>query len=94
MENPLDVILKRFDQQDRQISTLTSMVARLQGEKETAAKPMNAAEAADFLHMKKNALYQKIGQIPHRKINKRLLFFRSELLAYIEKNAVHSHTEA
>lgn len=47
-------------------------------------KPLNAEQAADFLGIAPQTVYQNIKRIPHRKRFGKLYFFRGELLAYLE----------
>lgn len=46
---------------------------------------MDSAEAAEFLRIPHNSLYQFSRQIPHRKIGKRLLFFERDLVNWVKK---------
>jgi predicted DNA-binding transcriptional regulator AlpA len=46
-------------------------------------KPLNVTQAADFLGISQQTVYQRIAQIPHRKRFGKLFFFRRELLEYI-----------
>lgn len=57
-----------------------------QGENEL----MTSKEAAKFLHLSQNTIYQKASQmeIPHFKRGKRIYFQKSELLKYIEEGRV------
>lgn len=47
--------------------------------------PLNVAQAADFLNVSKQTIYQNINQIPHRKRHGKLYFFRNELTEYLNK---------
>ncbi len=47
---------------------------------------LNIVETAKLLKLSKQTVYQNINTIPHYKYNGRLLFKKSELVAYIESN--------
>lgn len=46
-------------------------------------KPLTVAEAAEFLGISKQTVYQNIARIPNRKKHGRLFFYRTELAAYL-----------
>lgn len=48
------------------------------------AEFLDVDEAARYMRMKKNTLYQKIDEIPHRKQGKRLVFSKRELAQYVK----------
>ena len=50
----------------------------------TARKPMDVAEAANYLNLKKQGIYNRVhlGTIPHHK-NGKLFFYQEELEAFI-----------
>jgi excisionase family DNA binding protein len=47
-------------------------------------KPLNVGQAAEYLGISEQTVYQNIKKIPHKKRFGRLYFFRSELLQYLE----------
>ncbi|MES2795434.1 MAG: helix-turn-helix domain-containing protein [Bacteroidota bacterium] len=49
-------------------------------------KPMSVDEASEFLGLPKNTIYQFTSKriLPHKKIGRRIVFFKSELLAWLE----------
>lgn len=47
--------------------------------------PLDVVQAADFLNVSKQTIYQNIGRIPHRKRHGKLYFFRPELAEYLNK---------
>ncbi len=49
-------------------------------------KPLSLSEAAEFLGVSDQTIYQNIKKLPHRKKFGRLYFFTSELLAYLDGN--------
>lgn len=51
-------------------------------------KPLTVAEAAEFLGISKQTVYQNIRKIPNRKKHGRLLFYRTELAEYLNGGAV------
>ncbi len=46
---------------------------------------LNAKEAAEFLRVSKDSLYDAVGrgEVPHRRLGGRILFSRSKLLAWL-----------
>jgi excisionase family DNA binding protein len=46
-------------------------------------KPLSVVEAAEFLGISKQTVYQNIDRLPHKKRFGRLYFFRSQLSAYL-----------
>ncbi|GAA4399826.1 excisionase family DNA-binding protein [Nibrella viscosa] len=46
-------------------------------------RPLSVKEAAEFLGIAPQTVYQNIDKIPHRKRFGRLFFFKSELLEYL-----------
>ena len=46
-------------------------------------KPIGVADAADFMGVSKQTVYQNIDKIPHKKRFGRLYFFRPQLTEYI-----------
>ncbi|AYQ35808.1 helix-turn-helix domain-containing protein [Runella sp. SP2] len=48
-------------------------------------KYLSAKEAADFLGIKQQTLYQNIKRIPHVKKHGKLLFTREGLISYVEQ---------
>ena len=54
----------------------------------TDEKPFTVGEAAEFLGIAEQTIYQNIKKVPHRKRFGRLYFFKSELLAYIDGKEV------
>ncbi len=49
-------------------------------------KPLSIDEASDFLHIPKATLYQftSTRKIPFQKVGKKILFFKNELIAWVE----------
>jgi hypothetical protein len=47
-------------------------------------KPLNVHQAASFLKVSPQTVYQNIGKIPHRKRHGRLYFYENELAAYLD----------
>lgn len=48
-------------------------------------QPMSIKEAAKFLSISTQTIYQNISKIPHRKRFGKLYFFRDELMSYLEE---------
>lgn len=46
--------------------------------------PLSVQQAAEFLDISKQTVYQNIDKIPHKKRFGRLYFLKSELVAYLE----------
>lgn len=45
--------------------------------------PLGVQQAASFLNVSRQTVYQNIAKIPHRKRHGRLYFFKTELAAYL-----------
>ena len=58
-------------------------------------KPLNIDEAAAFLKMPKSSVYQLTStrNIPFNKVRKNLLFFKKDLLKWIEEGKKKTHKE-
>ncbi len=50
----------------------------------TDHKPLSLSEAADFLGVAEQTIYQNIKKLPHRKRFGRLYFFTAELLDFLD----------
>lgn len=79
-----------FQQMQDDVTTIKDVVVTLQERinqtpiQQADDKPMSLTEAADFLGIASQTLYQNIRKVPHRKRFGRLYFFRVELLAYLD----------
>lgn len=49
-------------------------------------RPMNIEEAAEYLRIPVNTLYQKASEIPHEKVGKRLIFTDRGLMRWIKRS--------
>lgn len=47
--------------------------------------PCTIQQAAEFLNVSRQTIYQNIAKIPHRKRHGRLYFFKTELAAYLNE---------
>ena len=47
--------------------------------------PLTIQQAAEFLNVSRQTIYQNIAKIPHRKRHGRLYFFKSELSEYLNR---------
>jgi excisionase family DNA binding protein len=58
-------------------------------------KPLNVEEAATFLKMPKSSVYQLTStrKIPFNKVGKQLLFFKKDLLSWIEEGKYKTKKE-
>ena len=57
----------------------------MQKSKTLQERYLNADEAAQMLGFPKSTLYNKIGEIPHTKVGKRLRFSETALRQYIDR---------
>ena len=48
-------------------------------------KPLSVEQAAEFLNVSKQTVYQNAVKIPHRKRFGRLYFLKKELISYLEE---------
>ena len=53
-------------------------------------KMMGIQEAADYLCIPLNTLYQKAGEIPHQKVGKRLLFTDRGLSRWVRRKNIEN----
>lgn len=67
------------------ICDIQSSIERDTARKEEPPELLNADQAAKFIHIAKPTLYNLVSKrkIPHVKKGKRLIFYRSELLEYL-----------
>jgi hypothetical protein len=56
----------------------------------TVSKFLDVAQAAEFLHVKKQTIYQNIEKIPHLKKHGKLLFVESDLRDYLLESEVRN----
>ena len=51
---------------------------------------MNASEVALFLGLGRNSVYDAVGrgEIPHRRVGRRLIFSRSALVAWLDRSTI------
>ena len=77
-------MLKQVQHQLNKIEQLVTSI----NQNETEFMDIN--EASKFLRLKKSTLYQFVfkRQIPHHKCTKKLLFKKSELIDWVEKDRV------
>jgi excisionase family DNA binding protein len=47
--------------------------------------PLTIQQAAEFLNVSQQTIYQNIARIPHRKRHRRLYFFKPELSEYLNR---------
>lgn len=75
--------------------TLVEVVSEIQLENESHSTLMGVQEAAALLNLAVNTLYEKTSQrtIPHYKHGKKIMFKKSELLAWVELRKVKSIDE-
>jgi excisionase family DNA binding protein len=78
------------DARERRRGALDRRVARALanslGTKKPSTNVLTAREAAGFLKVSRQALYEAAGraEIPHRRIGKRFVFSRAALLSWLE----------
>lgn len=89
-------MLVDFQQLQEDLSTIKEMVFTLTDQLSQASpladdKPLSVTEAADFLGIAEQTIYQNVKRIPHRKRFGRLYFIKSELLDFLDgKEAGHA----
>ena len=82
MENPFHII-------NHQLSNISALLLDIKHGKNPVSPPVdddipiNVEEAAKFLGISKQTVYQNIDRIPHKKRFGRLYFFKKELLSYL-----------
>ena len=54
---------------------------------------MSIQEAAEYIRIPLNTLYQKAGEIPHEKVGKRLIFSDRALTRWIKRRNAGKETE-
>lgn len=88
-------MIVNFQQLQDDVSTIKETVLILQEQINQTPpqtpddKPMSLDEAADFLGIAGQTIYQNIKKVPHRKRFGRLYFFKAELLAYLDGTEVN-----
>lgn len=85
MENPFSAIDKRLNTIE---SFLLEIRQQLRDQPDPASSatdgtPLTVKQAADFLSISPQTIYQRINKIPHKKRFGRLYFYPSELRVYI-----------
>ena len=84
MENPFQPINARLNNLEaltlEVLQLLRSGAAAPATDEET---PLNVEQAAEFLGVSKQTIYQNIARLPKKKRFGRLYFFRSELAEYL-----------
>jgi Helix-turn-helix domain len=86
MTNYFELFDKRLTAIEARQDEILSLAKRAISPATAAAEetPLTVEQAADFLNIAPQTVYQNIKKIPNRKKHGRLFFFRSELLAYLE----------
>jgi predicted DNA-binding protein YlxM (UPF0122 family) len=84
-----------FEKLQADVATTRQMVEALLGQLNQQPKiantteednlPLSIQQAADFLNISRQTIYQNIARIPHRKRHGRLYFFKNELSDYLNK---------
>lgn len=87
IENPFADIARRLDLiEARQAETLQLLRSTTNSQPTTDDEtPLTVQQAADFLNVSRQTVYQNIAKIPHRKRHGRLYFFKAELAEYLNK---------
>lgn len=86
MENPFQPINNRLTNLEGltlEILQLLRSTTPHTSDSSTDETPLDVAQAADFLNVSKQTIYQNISRIPHRKRHGKLYFFRPELTDYL-----------
>jgi excisionase family DNA binding protein len=82
------LVIMTSDQLDNLVQTAVMVAIGKQQNRPTIRedKPLSIIEASEFLNIPKATLYQftSARTIPFQKVGKKILFFRHELIAWIE----------
>lgn len=88
MENSSKIVLITPDELASLIQTSVRKAIAEQSSKSSTPndKPLSIEEASDFLQIPKSTLYQftSTRKIPFQKVGKKILFFKNELIAWVE----------
>lgn len=87
MNNPFAEISATLHEIKSEVAALRATMPTTQPVNPDEEKPLNVEQAADFLGVAPQTVYQNIKRIPHRKRFGKLYFFRSELIAFLEGGA-------
>lgn len=92
MNNPFDELMQRIDKHYLELQKQLASLSVVQGE---AERVMSVEEAAEFLGYKKSTIYQHVHNktIPHSKHGNKLMFLKSELIAWVKSNKVNTIEE-
>ena len=82
--NPFDAIMRELKEQRTLIEKLTFNQAPV-NIKDLERYEQGVDIACQELKTKRQTVYQRIGDIPHKKIHGKLYFCRAELQAYIKR---------
>lgn len=88
MQNPFEIISAR-------LSNIEALLLDIRHQPPVAPtispdedQPISVEQAAQFLNIKPQTIYQNINKIPHEKRHGRLYFTRRTLRAYLSQSAV------
>ena len=88
MENSSKIVLITPDELASLIQTSVRKAIAEQSSKSSIPndKPLSIDEASEFLHIPKATLYQftSTRKIPFQKVGKKILFFKQELISWVE----------
>ncbi|MFD2937253.1 helix-turn-helix domain-containing protein [Spirosoma flavum] len=86
--NPFEPINERLTNLEALALEMLQLLRKTENNPATAPDdeaPLTIKQAAEFLNVSRQTIYQNIAKIPHRKRHGRLYFFKSELLDYLSK---------
>lgn len=85
MNNPFEPIDNRLSNLEALVLETLQLLRSLNSSQPVTDEdlPLTIQQAADFLNVSRQTIYQNIAKIPHRKRHGRLYFFRTELAEYL-----------
>lgn len=83
MDNPFQPINTRLSNLETMTLEVLQLLRNAPLSSSIEEQVLNVEDAAKFLGISKQTLYQNINRVPHKKRFGRLYFFKEELLAYL-----------
>jgi hypothetical protein len=91
MNNPFAEIYERLGNIEGFLLALDEKLTTTPPPPTDGKRYLSAKEAADFMGIKLQTLYQNIDRVPHVKKHGKLLFTREGLIGYVEGKEGKSH---
>lgn len=92
----MSALLKRMDSLKEQVDSVLEMARESIKAKESGRRTMDVQEVCEMLGIKRGSLYHMTseGKIPCYRAGRKLVFFESEIIKWVEERKKMSDTEA